>query len=298
MRWELRGARKGRGANTPCRRERRGRRQRPATPPRWVLPALFAFGLGFGLALGPRGLYAAAEALGPGRLELRRIRVVGAKRVPATAYARAAAVPGTPLAALDPKAVAERIERLPFVRRARALPLPPDRLLLQVEERTPRAVARDEAGWLRAVDGSGRPFAPAGAAEVEGLPRIAGRFHPARDEDRRRLRRAVAILRAFDALPGTTPREVEVEPAPNRAATVVLEGLPGRVVLGDGALAPQIERLRRVLSELPDAALTAGEIDLRFDRQVVFRGHRAPAGGVPLGSSAAERPGAVRKGTG
>lgn len=277
---------------------RRRRRRLVGPPPAWVPTALFAFGLGFGVALGPAGLYAAAERSLPGRLELHRVRVVGAGRLPAAAYARAAAKPGTPLGALDPEAIADRLERLPFLRRARALPLPPDRLLLQVEERTPRAVARDEAGWLRAVDGTGRPFAPAGAGEAARLPRIAGRFHPARPEDLRRLRRAVGILRAFEALPGVRPREVAVEPAPNRAATVRLEGLAGEVVLGEGPLGPQLERLRRVLAELPDASLTAGEIDLRFDRQVVFRGLRAPAGGVPLGADPARGTAPGRRGTG
>ncbi len=297
MPWRMATSRRGRrrGATRPGRGDRR---RRLAVPPPWILPALFAFGLGLGVALGPRGLYAAAEALQPGGLELRRVRVVGAARVPAAVYARAAAVPGTPLAALDPDAIAARLERLPWVRRARALPLPPDRLWLRVEERTGRAVARDAAGWLRVVDGSGRPFAAATPEEAERLPRIAGRFHPARREDLRRLRRAVVILRAFEAVPGARPREVAVEPAPNRAATVTLEGLPGRVVLGEGALAPQLERLRRVLAELPDASSTAGEIDLRFGRQVVLRGHRAAPGRVPLGARSARHRGSPGGGTG
>jgi cell division protein FtsQ len=95
-------------------------------------------------------------------LDVDRVTVSGAERTGDDEVRRAAAVePGTPLISVDTGAVAERVERLPWVGSARVVRRWPSTLEIQVTERVPVAVVQvtedraaivDAEGWVLAIE--------------------------------------------------------------------------------------------------------------------------------------------------
>ena len=77
---------------------------------------------------------------------------------------------GTPLVDLDPQRVADALATHPRIARARAMRLPPDRLVISLVERVPVAL---EAQSGLALDASGERFPPL-SDEVARLPLLSG----------------------------------------------------------------------------------------------------------------------------
>ncbi len=273
----------------------RWRNERPARTRRFGLPA--SRGVRTGVWLGALAAGALAGALRgdalltgafPERAAQLRYAVIGNERATARELASAAAVaPGTSFAALDLPAVRSALAGHPWVRHARVAALPPDQVILAVEEREPVAVAR-LAGEARLVDRDGTAFAP-----VEGttdLPELVGAGAPGSPP----LLEGVALLDAVAAEGLPAPRAL-ILGGEEPGTTPALEfppgaGAPGaRVLLGPDDQPAKLARLAALLrARLPELA-TVREIDLRFGEDVVLRPQpEAPeqeTAGVPGGAS-------------
>ena len=219
-----------------------------------------------------------------------RVAVTGARHVPADTVRHLARVDsGTVMEAIDGRLVADRVERHPWVKTAavtkqRAY----GSLRIAVTERTPAALV---------VDASGRPayyLDPAGyampcpgctesttygalpdsaAADVPLVRGLGAEYHP--------LRRVAppALRTALTALPesGADPLVAELAVRPDSTVRLVTApigphgALPVR--LGTGNIPAKLRRLRAFAEQIlvTETDRPVGEIDLRFDGQVVTR---------------------------
>jgi hypothetical protein len=219
----------------------------------------------------------------PERAAQVRLALAGNQRTDALELAAAGGVgPGVRLADLDLDAVRAGVAAHPWVRRARVAALPPDRLIVAVEEREPVAVAA-VAGVLWLVDRDGAAFVQ--AQEGAALPVLAG----AAARDDARLADGVAWLEALSRHGLPAPVELALADAdPLRAPAFALpagSAAPGaRVLLGAGERDAKLARLARLLAAgLPETA-NAAEIDLRFGADVILR-PRPPAAEVATSST-------------
>jgi cell division septal protein FtsQ len=281
--WQRQAVERRRAKDAPPPRERRWRLSTPALR---VLTLLgVAAALGIGAAATPAALRlgrAAGSWLRDDVLALRTLSVEGASRVPAAEVAAASGlVAGVSLLDVRPEAVAARLRAEPWIADARALRLPPSRVLLAISEKVPRAVVLTSAGgsaWL--VDANGEAFAPAAPGDVERLPHVVAAGTPIRPRSRSAaLASAVELERALQRDGFATPFVIEL-PAPGdpQGLAVRLAEVPARVVVGQGELDQKLERLARLLeAQLPETA-TAGTIDLRFADQAVLRSAASPEG--------------------
>lgn len=252
-----------------------------------ALATLLAGGAGF--ALGVSGPERWLPRLAPECCVVRSLAVRGAVRVAPAEIARASAIAaGTPLAGLDPDAVAARVARHPWIAEVRAASVAPDRLVVAVVEREPAAVVR-LAGedWL--VDAGGTPFVPVAGEAEPGLPRLAGAEDAAPGRADGRLAGGIAIARALRGRGLPEAREVGLADArPGAAPTLRLAEPTASVLLGAGELDAKLVRLAALLdARLPEVA-AATSIDLRFGDRLVLRSE-----GSPDGDAAATRGGAA-----
>lgn len=271
--------------------------------------ALVACALG---ALAAAPLLRAGTAAHPELFAVRELAVVGVDHLDPAEVARAAGLGVDPHEdAIPVDELTARLLRHPWIAAARAARVSPDTVVVRIVERVPAAIwvrgaAPDPSGqpageaesWL--VDAEGRPFAAAGGYDLPRLRLDAIDVDPCREAGPcppdPRLAAGVALARAVERAGFARP-EIELDgsgPAgpeghgPRALPVLRLAGVAPRVLLGDGALEPQLERLTRVLADVP-ASRAAAEIDLRFAGQVVLRppapepgtGHEAPAAGGP-----------------
>lgn len=282
----------------------------------WRLAPLAALAACLLGALAAAPLLRVGAAARPELFAVRQLAVVGTVRLDAAELVRSAAL--APGEAIGAEELVARLAHHPWVAAARAARVSPDTLVVRVVERVPAAI------WIRPapagggadageeaflVDADGTPFAAAGgddlprlhlaAADVEPCPAAGGCLPDPR------LAAGVALARAVEHAGFARP-EIELDPAGDddagaaaRALPVLrLAGVTPRVLLGDGDLETQLERLTRVLADVP-ASRAAAEIDLRFAGQVVLRpplpepggGTEAPAGGGPSTPATGGRPG-------
>jgi len=240
--------------------------RRPRALRAWVWLGALALGLLVG-ALGGDALVARAF---PERAASVRFAVLGNEHASAEELAAATGIgPGTPLGSLDLVAVEAALAGHPWVRRARVAALPPDRLILAVEEREPVAVAR-LGGVARLVDRDGTAFAPAG--EDTGLPELRGAGTPGGPP----LAEGVALLAAVEAEGLPAPHAlIFTGEEPGRVPALELASdapaPSARVLIGRDDHAAKLARLAELLrARLPELGQTA-EIDLRFGDDVVLR---------------------------
>ena len=238
--------------------------------PRTLRAGLWLAALACGVLAGAlRGDALLARAF-PERAANVRFAVIGNAHTSAEELAVAAGVaPGTPLRSLDLVAVQAALAGHPWVRKARVAALPPDRLILAVEEREPVAVAR-LSGVERLVDRDGTAFAP--ATGDTRLPELRGAGAPGGPP----LALGVALLAAVEAQGLAPPRALILggdEPAAVPALELASDAPApsARVLLGREDQAAKLARLARLLrAELPELG-AAAEIDLRFGEDVVLR---------------------------
>jgi cell division protein FtsQ len=175
------------------------------------------------------------------------------------------------LADIDPEAIARGLETLPWVRRARATTLTPNRVVVAIEERVPVAVARLADGSRLLVDAAGVAFAPA-PAETRGAELLGLDAAPAPNAPHAGLAAGVALLAQWNAAGLPPARAVEIGGAlGGELPAVLIEGRELRVVLGGGDAREKLARLARLLAMRDPALARAVAIDLRFPGQGVLR---------------------------
>jgi cell division septal protein FtsQ len=249
-------------------------------------------GLAAGFLAGPSALQAGFAHWNGHPPQIESISVSGHARLTARDVALATGVArGSAVAQVDARAVEEQLAVHPWVRSAQASVLPSGELLVEIEEREPRAIVRcsSEGPW-RLVDALGVPFAPAEPSLAASLPRL--RSHPelAGNLEHGVLARTLAIL---DELPpaalrklspavartseeaGGWPLGLELHlPAPGSHRGWVLHAAVPRleVILGQEGVGLRLERLAQLLdSELLREVRRAETIDLRFADRAVMR---------------------------
>ncbi|MBW2241447.1 MAG: FtsQ-type POTRA domain-containing protein [Deltaproteobacteria bacterium] len=235
-----------------------------------------------GLAAGAFGWNQLGNRVAPQHTAVATLEISGNQRVAPEALAALAGIrPGTPLGAVDLEAVRQRIASHPWIASARVTALPPRRLLVGVEERTPRALTRSADG-MRFVDGSGVAFAPAPA--TGGIPELrrTPSFGAAPDSQAALATQTpdpdlVAGIQVLDGLAREgLPAPLHVEVGPDEAGSHPAfawrrgETLQ-RVVLGEGQLETKLARLARLVQADLRQAREAAQLDLRFRGRVILR---------------------------
>ena len=261
---------------------RRLARVRLATP----IAAIAAFVGGVGLA---SPLVERGAARRPDLFAVRQLAIEGAERLDPDEVARAAGLaPGASWGDVAPEVLAQRLTAHPWIAEAHAARVSPTTVVVRIVERRPAAVLIEPDARPALVDESGAPF-DVPAEGFEALPRLVLPRHVARDRAEPRLAAGIALARAIAAAGFERP-ELELEGADPKALPVLhVPGLAPRVVLGEGAPASKLARLRRVLDEVPESR-RAAEIDLRFDDQVVLRPAPPEAGPSDEASGPARAP--------
>jgi hypothetical protein len=199
-------------------------------------------------------------ALREPRFWLRRVDFIGLDSLRAAELWSLAGVEhGTPLIDLDTTRLSGAVAAHPRVASCRAVRLPPDRLVVEVEERVP--IARD-AQRGEGIDASGERF-PLLPGEGEALPRLEGMTVLALPLLLAARAHGVA-LEAVDARPG----DLRIRPA----------GSSALVRLGNDA-ERSLHTWQRVRASGLVEAYGAAEVDLRFPGDAVLRGIRRKGGG-------------------
>lgn len=233
------------------------------------------------------GLAAGAVAVGAiGVLgwQWRASRTVGAVAVHGTQHAPpdtlrhlARVDSGATLASIDGALVADRVERHPWVEEATISKQHAWRTLhIEVIERRPAALALDPAGrpaYYLDTAGYAMPLPDSTSDNVPLVRGLPGEAHPLQRQAPPRLRSVLAALAESEAEPIVSELAVQPDSSVRLLTTPVGEhdALPVRLAPGDPR--PQLRRLRafatQVLATRPEAPV--GEIDLRFDGQIVTR---------------------------
>jgi cell division septal protein FtsQ len=278
--WQRRSNRLGlsRGLRPPVRAERQLLK-------RAVVGAAGLAGFAIGCAFGP-GLLALCA---PGLVRVASLEIAGNVHTDPAQLVAASGLGGDfTLADVEPSAVARALEQLPWVRRARAAALLPNRVVVSIEERVPVAVARlaDGSRWL--VDAAGVAFAPA-PAETRGPELLGAESVPPPPAADPSLAAGVALLAQWNAAGLPPARAVEVAGELGAALpAVVLADRELRVVVGGGDPRERLARLARVLALREPALARAVAIDLRFPGQGVVRfAAPCPSEAKSLGGAAA-----------
>ena len=268
--------RKRRPAKVPCMAspvQTRGHRWRP-----WLVAGLAA--LAAALPLGLRGAQSSPLDTSPFRvdiLEVRGLRLLHGEQILSACGIEA----GTELFDLDLDRLAERLERLVWVREARVVRKPPDRLIVQLEERR-RIAWLDWRGVQYGLDREGVLLPPermpTESIEDLDLPVLRVTSLAARG-DTVRIGRAVTdgtvlrllawLRRACEEAPDLTPEISQVTDLGGSAVglRMVADGLEVRVPpdrVGERMTVLR-EVLKRVYREFPDPSY----LDLRFSGQAV-----------------------------
>lgn len=270
---------------------------RDESPMRHVfLIGLGCVALAAGALFGPKLAVELTRLARSAPFRVQTVSVVGAQHVTAQRVVAATGLQrGTPLLDVDPAAVALRVAELPQVDAARAVRLPPGRVVVGVHERVARGLVAGAGGAAFLVCRDGVPFAPAGPGPHVDLPLLVTPGHPVAGQAEPGLTEAVAVAAAAAAA-GFAVAEVRISGSEGAwDASVRLVGLAAEVALGrtperDAAL----ERLAKLVKHRPEWVAGATSIDVRFagrgilrsDQPAETRDQRALPEGTPEATAA------------
>lgn len=200
------------------------------------------------------------------RFQLRRVEVAGGSRVPAAwVVAAVGSLRGRPLLLVSLDEVERQIGRHPWVAGAAIRKDLPDRLLVEIHERVPVAVAEhgETAYW---VDRSGRTIEECPPAAAPDLLRLTGAAG-----DPAALAAALDVaerLRQSSAPWAEALTEAEIlGPDDFRFHSTAL---PFPVLLSGARLADALEPFQLYLPQLLERRDGIAAVDLRFARQIVI----------------------------
>jgi cell division protein FtsQ len=207
-----------------------------------------------------------------------RVAVTGAHRAPPDTVRRLARVDsGAVMETVDDALVADRVARHPWVQTAEVTKQRVSRTLqIAVTERTPAALVVGASGrpaYYLDRAGHAMPLPDSGGADVPLVRGLGAEYHPVRRVAPPALRTALSALPASGAAPLVA--ELAVQPDSSVRLVTAPIGPHGAlpVRLGTGSIPAKLRRLRAFAEQVlaADPAPSIGEIDLRFDGQVVTR---------------------------
>jgi len=212
------------------------------------------------------------------RLPVLGVRIEGTRIVPSADIFHLAAVPmDQRLYDVQLAEVRDRVRRNPFVRDVAVHRDPPDRILIQVEERTPVAVVAAHNTFY--VDAEGMLMPVIRSEDAFDLPIITGVAKVQSCETGRRLthpaiREALLLVMAARQLHDGLYRrisEVHVDVSGDLLMYTADTGVP--VVVGRGDITTKLEKFEAFWSAMVTnrGAHTLASVDLRFADQVVVR---------------------------
>lgn len=241
---------------------------------RWVkltLLALFCYTLFIGGRFFYQGLLNAPY------LQIREIKVDGVKRVSREEVLELVNVrPGDNILAVDVRGMERRIKNHPWVEGVKVTRHMPDRLWININERTPIAFLNLDSLYL--VDDKGNAFKRAGLEDELDMPVISG-LSGIEDvkEDKGLILEAIDLIHLLSTSGPFGPEatlsveevsEIKVDRLYGLSLVTLTEGV--RIDVGRGNLPKRLERLDRVLREIGGLA-GVEVIDLNYDRDVVVR---------------------------
>lgn len=242
------------------------------------------------LALAALAAVTAAAAVGYAPLRAWGVRhpyfAVAEIVVAPTAHVRSGALlqwvglkPGVGIWSVDPGALAARLERHPWIRRASVRREFPRRLVVQVEEREPAAIVLIDQ--LYYIDRSGVVFARVSPEETLDLPFVTGIeaavLAGERPFPRHAIRQALKLLQLMRGA-GLPFRVSEVHIEREQGITVFPVEPRVAFVFGWNRFPLKLARLGRVLGAFAGRETEIREIDLTYAAQAVIR-LRQPGGG-------------------
>jgi cell division protein FtsQ len=207
------------------------------------------------------------------RFRVAEIEVRGAARLDAAEVLAAAGVrSGHNLFRLDPREIAERLRRLPWVKRALVIRELPNRVVLVIEERVPFALAH--VGRLYWLDEDGVRLGAEPRAVSPRLPLVSGlavEDGPLQEAATGHARTAIWLIRVLLRTGNPLAREISEIDASGRDGPVLytVEGIEVRV--GRDEWEERLARLETVLAQVRSLGEPLEYIDLRFRDQVVFK---------------------------
>lgn len=202
---------------------------------------------------------------------VREIQVRSGDRVGGSELVRVAGLKhGMNIWSVNPTTIESRIARHPWVRRVLVRRDFPRRIVIEVEERTPKAIIA--MGRLYYVDGDGTVFKEVDRRDKLGLPMITG-IHPEQIASggptlRRRLKEAIKL---GDLMATETHRLSEIHFTAPERVVVYTTSYPAALHFGWGDWDDKVQRIKRVLALWKGHEQRLGSLDVSFRGQAVAR---------------------------
>ncbi len=205
------------------------------------------------------------------KLMLKTVHIVGNKELSEKEVLTTGMIKkGTPILELDPAAIAAKLAAHPWIRDVNVQRQLPDRMLIEISERTPMAVIALEKLYF--VDDEGFPFVAAPLSAANNFPLITGiekQFFMSHKEDAESLVKlafnTMALIKNSAAFKGYKIEEVHC----NTFSGIEVEFAPGplRINLGYGNYNDKLDRAARVLATLKQQSKKARILYLDNDKQ-------------------------------
>lgn len=211
-------------------------------------------------------------------LQVRKVGIEGVRIVPSADIFHLAAVPmDRKLYDVSLTEIRDRVRRNPYVKDVTVHRDPPDRIVIQVEERAPVAVIA--ASRMLYVDADGLILPLMRSDSVFDLPVITGAADVQQCEPGKRLshsaiREALLVVRAAQLLDEGMYRrisEIHITPSGDLLMYTADTGVP--VMLGRGDMTTKLEKFHEfwTIVATTRGAQALASVDLRFADQVVVR---------------------------
>jgi len=269
--------------------ERPGRRRRSSA----LLTRVVVFGLAF-VAVVATGTWAIERVIQSSMFAVRSIVVRGNSRLSARDIeALVDDVRHESILRVDLERYRRRLLDCPWVATAAVWRVLPSTVEIQITERVPMALARqeellylvDDLGTI--IDEFGPQYRALDLPVVDGLLPAPGGTGSV---DVARLRIATDFLAAIGAAPEFKSRVSEADVTDAHDVVVMLDDDPVALHLGDQQFVERLKRYAQLAPSLRDRFKAVASVDLRFDDRLVVRPAGAPgAAGAAVASSAAAR---------
>jgi cell division protein FtsQ len=202
---------------------------------------------------------------------VREIQVRGGDRVRGGEFVAMAGLKhGMPIWNIDPAAIEKKFAKHPWVRRVLVRREFPRHVLIEVEERVPKAILA--MGKLYYVDADGVIFTEVGDGDKLGLPMITGlrpeQLSTADPALRRRLKEA---LRLGELMAADEHKLSEIHFSAPERVVLYTTAYPAALHMGWGDWDDKVGRVKRVLSLWKGHEERLASMDVSFNGQAVVR---------------------------